>query len=259
MYDPAVSLETFSADRRRAPEQVEALHAALQQRSAELQALARELIQSEEHERQRVARLLHDDLQQLLVAAHHRLARLRHRLQDSQLDPMAEDLAHLLDDCIRATRSLSIELSPPELYQHGLVAALHWLARQMDVQHELTVVVESQLAAEPADQSIQILLYQTIRELLFNVVKHAQTDRAWIRLNGNDDALEIEVGDPGIGFDPATLEHDPNAAGLGLFSIQNRLARFGGRLDLCSAPGSGTRMTIRLKGLAAPYHDETPR
>ncbi len=259
MFDPAVSLEPFSADHRHAPEQVEALYAALQQRSAELQALSRELIQSEERERQRVARLLHDDLQQLLVAAHHKLARLRHRLQDSQLDRMAEDLAHLLADCIRATRSLSVELCPPDLYQHGLVAALHWLARQMNVQHELTVVVESQLAAEPADQSIQILLYQTIRELLFNVVKHAQTDRAWISLNGDGDTLEIEVGDPGIGFDPATLEHEPAASGLGLFSIQNRLARFGGRLDLCSAPGSGTRVTIRLQGFAAPYRNPAPR
>jgi CheY-like chemotaxis protein len=103
--------------------------------------------------------------------------------------------------------------------------------------------------ANPATSDVRILLFEGVRELLFNAVKHARVDRVDVNLAlGPGDTIHIQVSDDGAGFDPSATLYDRNQpqAGLGLFSIQERLALLGGHLGIVSAPGKGSRFTLTL-------------
>jgi signal transduction histidine kinase len=96
-----------------------------------------------------------------------------------------------------------------------------------------------------ADADLRVLLYQLLRELLFNVIKHAGTGRARLTAERDGEHVRVVVEDEGTGFDPAELE-EPQADGLGLPSVRERLELVGGQLDVASAPGQGTRVSITV-------------
>jgi CheY-like chemotaxis protein len=127
-----------------------------------------------------------------------------------------------------------------------LAAALEWLGRQTQQKHGLTVDVRVDRQAEPADEELRILLFQAVRELLFNVVKHGKTDRAQITMTPfEDDRVEIVVADSGVGFSPSQLgASQVSNGGFGLFNMRERLESIDGYLTLESAPGEGTQATI---------------
>ena len=225
---------------------------ALQERTSQLQTLASQLAHAEQRERRRLARLLHDDLQQLLVAARLKVSMIRRRATEETICGWLAQVDGLLDQAISGSRSLTFELSPPVLYEAGLELAVKWLAGQMEEKHGLVVEVEALAQIEPVPEDARILLFNAVRELLFNVVKHAAADRALVRISrAEGDVLEILVADQGAGFDPAILDRlvatNPAASvGFGLFSLRQRLELLGGRLDADSSFGTGTRMVIRV-------------
>jgi PAS domain S-box-containing protein len=216
-----------------------------------LRALATEVTLTEQRERRRIASELHDYLAQLLVLGRLKLTQGRKQANVAE-DQWMKELDQLLDQSLTYTRSLVAQLSPPVLHEFGLIKALHWLGETMR-QHGLRVEVQSNdpFLALPDDQAI--LLYQSIRELLLNVVKHAQSERATITLRVTpDDALHILVADQGRGFDPnAASSGDPKSSRYGLFSIRERMTVMGGALTVESALGQGTSVTI-----AIPYRRE---
>lgn len=218
-----------------------------EQRAAQLRMLAAELSQAEEQERRRLAKVLHDHLQQLLVAARMKVVLLRRRTDEERLTPTLEQIDEVLNQAIAESRSLTVELSPPVLYDAGLAAGLEWLARQMEEKHGLRVIVDADPEAEPTDEGTRVFLFQAVRELLLNVVKHAQTDVAHVELLSLDgDRLQLVVADPGVGFDFSGLENRGMSGGFGLFSIRERLELLGGRLAVETGPQQGTRMTIEV-------------
>jgi PAS domain S-box-containing protein len=243
-------------DRRLAEVALLESHAALQERTAELERrtaqlrkLASDLTLAEQHAREQLAKTLHDGLQQLLVSASMNLD--RHVTRDAPREPGADDLLQRargnLDEAINAARSLSFELFPPVLHGSGLPAALTWLADWMRHQHGLVVHVSADPLANSSRKDVRTLLFESVRELLFNTVKHAGVDRATLDLAlGVDNTLRITVEDRGIGFDPAKLvdEAKDGQVGWGLFSIRERLMLLGGQLDIESAPGRGTRFCL---------------
>jgi CheY-like chemotaxis protein/anti-sigma regulatory factor (Ser/Thr protein kinase) len=170
--------------------------------------------------------------------------------RDAQRGPGADELLlqakSNLDEAIAAARSLSFELFPPVLHGSGLPAALTWLADWMRHQHGLVVRVSADAVANSSRKDVRTLLFESVRELLFNTVKHARVDRATLDLSLVDNTLRITVEDRGIGFDPARLfdEVKERQVGWGLFSIRERLTLLGGRLDIESAPGQGTRFRL---------------
>src|SRR5262249_37677784 len=114
-------------------------------------------------------------------------------------------------------------------------------------QHGLVVHVSADPVANSGRKDVRTLLFESVRELLFNTVKHARVDRATLDLSlGADNTLRITVEDRGIGFDPSKLvdEAKDGQVGWGLFSIRERLTLLGGRLDVESAPGQGTRFRL---------------
>jgi len=217
----------------------------LTRRTAQLQGLAVELTRAEERERQRVAEVIHDHLQQLLSVARINLATAIEGVTAEPVQKSLTDLDALLVESLDVTRSLAAELSPAILRRSGLAAALRWLGRWYQGRYGLQVAVEIEAEAEP-DEETRAIVFNGVRELLFNVVKHARAAKASIRLNRTADGRAvIIVSDEGHGFDPETLRAEGgNAPGFGLFSLRERLEILGGQCEVSSAPGQGTSITL---------------
>jgi CheY-like chemotaxis protein/anti-sigma regulatory factor (Ser/Thr protein kinase) len=190
--------------------------------------------------------VLHDHLQQLLLAAKLKVAVIRND-GPGQLETALDELQELLDTSLDASRTLTAQLSPPILHERGLIAALSWLARWMRDKHNLTVELQLAADAEPADETTRILLFEIARELLLNVVKYAEVETARLTLTRlGRDRVEICVEDEGLGFDLIELDaNDRSSGGFGLASVRRRLEFIGGSLSVESVPGDGTCVRVR--------------
>ena len=224
----------------------------LMQSQDRLRGLATELNLTEQRERKRLAAELHDHLQQMLVLGRIKLGQGKHLVESI---PACAKLLHetdtLLSEALTYTRTLVAELSPPVLRDHGLPKGLKWLGEYMQ-KHDMavTVTMMEEPLKLPDDQAL--LLFQSVRELLMNAWKHAQTDTAEVTMDMQDGRLRIEVRDHGQGFNVATAETHPAtglAAKFGLFSIHERMKALGGSFTIESALGQGTtaRLTLPLR------------
>ncbi|MCE5325442.1 MAG: PAS domain S-box protein [Planctomycetaceae bacterium] len=218
---------------------------ALRDRTHQLRALASELTLTEQRERHRLAEVLHDGLQQLLVGAKFRLAMLD-RSSDPTVRTGVAGVDELISESIQTSRSLTAELSPPILYEGGLVAALEWLGRWMQEKHALTVDLDAPDMMPGISEETTVLLFQATRELLFNVVKHAGVKSAAVRVTWSQEGvITIAVVDQGQGFDAGAIgTRARDAGGFGLFSISERIELLGGRMEIDSAPQRGSRFTL---------------
>ena len=233
------------------------LNAGLEQRLAErtgevrkqtdqLRAMASELAQVEQRERGRLAAILHDNLQQLLVAA-----RIQISLVNQVLLPVKERNAlssanDIIGQALADSRTLTVDLSPPILHGAGLGAALEWLAGRMAELHCFTVNLSIDHRAEPQTEALRVLLFETVRELLFNSCKHSGGASVRVKITREqNDWVRVVVEDAGKGFDPQALSASmASGERVGLFRMQQRLAYAGARMALSSEPGVGTRVEI---------------
>jgi PAS domain S-box-containing protein len=212
-----------------------------------LRQLASELTIAEQRERRRIATDLHDYLAQLLVCARLKVAQSRGRLEDVEIEGWLGESDDILQQALTYTRSLVAQLTPMALHEFGLAAALKWLADQMRQQYRLSVEVHAQPGISvtlPEDQSV--LIFQSIRELLINVAKHARVDQAAVRMEQREGRLVIEVIDEGLGSDAAASPAPTLSSKFGLFSIGERMRALGGTFEFRSTQGKGTRATLSL-------------
>ena len=215
-----------------------------------LRTMATELNLAEQRERKRLAGELHDYLAQLLVVCRLNLGQVRRISLPEKAEDIVKETEDVLNKALNFSRTLMAELSPPVLQEHGLPAALQWLGEQMQ-NHGLKVVVD---VAEAGDfvlsDNTAVLLYQSVRELLGNVVKHANCGEAAVHLRQEQGKLRIDIDDKGCGFDLVVLPADyvitAMSSKFGLYSIRERMKALGGLFELTSAPGKGTRVTLAL-------------
>ncbi len=246
------------SDRKQAEQQLQQLAAESEERVIErtnelrcsherLRALASELTLAEQRERRKLATDLHDYLAQLVVASRISLSQTISRSRDQAISTALAKIDQMLDQALTYTRSLVAELSPHVLYQFGLSKSLVWLGDHMK-QHSLEVAVHAEARSFTLSDDQSVLLFQSVRELLFNIVKHAHTDRASITINMDADReLWISVEDSGIGFDVTSLSRSADShTKFGLLSIRERMELLGGECELSSAPGVGTLAILRL-------------
>lgn len=219
----------------------------LARRLEQVRRLAAELSSAEQRERKRIATALHDHLQQILAAARYEIDQLRQGTADGPLGAVVTRLEGLIQESIDASRSLAVELSPPVLYDRGLPAALEWLARHFRDKHGLEVAVDVDSETRLANVDVEAFLFQSVRELLFNIVKHAGTNQAWITMNRGGEQAQITVEDRGRGCDPERFAVPaPADAGFGLFNIQQRIDLLGGRFEAHTVPERGCRVTLAI-------------
>ena len=216
------------------------------ERAQKLRLLSAELSRAEDRERRRIAQVLHDDLQQMLMGARLSLGALARTNIAAERGRIAQQMEEMLERSFNLTRSLSAELCPPVLYEHGLAAAIKWLAARTRKHHNVQVTVKADSSINPKAVDVRVFLFQAVRELLLNAVKHAAGSPVRIAItNSKSNKVQIIVADRGPGFDPATLDRPrTGSGGLGLFSIRERVASFEGELRIESAPGRGTRITL---------------
>lgn len=217
----------------------------LQERTTQLRRLTVQLTKTEQSERRRIATEIHDYLAQLLVVGRLKLRQASRMRPTDDIATLLQDLDGLFDQSLSYTRTLVAELSPQVLYHAGLPAALKWLGEHM-AQHGLTVTVQLERDTVPVPEDHGTLLYQAVRELLFNVIKHAGVDRATLTVSGTDETLEVSVRDQGKGFEPGHALRPPESMHYGLFSIRERVMALQGSFQIESASGQGTKATIVL-------------
>lgn len=226
----------------------------LEENRARLRSLVVELNKTEQMERQRIAADLHDNPAQLLTAARLSLEPAIKAAGNTDLSNSLKNVEEIIVEATRATRRLMTDLSGPRVLEHDdLVVTIQWVAEKL---HEdgLTVHLSHDPDRIPMHRDLLTLLFQTVRELLLNVLKHAGTSEAFVNIVQRENRVTIEVVDHGQGFEPAGKTDAPGPeGGFGLLNVQERLRWLGGQLTIDSAPGKGTRATISL-----PLEPETP-
>jgi signal transduction histidine kinase len=223
--------------------------AELEVRASQLVKLTAELTRAEQAERRRLAGVLHDHLQQLLAAAMINVEMIGQEGKSASGAAALSRASGLLTEALEASRSLMVELSPPIL-KESLCAALEWLCFVwMKEKHGLEVALTTDPQADSPNEDICTAVFLAVRELLFNIVKHANVGQASVSLTiDDDDFLHATVEDSGDGFDTdavrGTAAGVRSGTGLGLFGLSERLSMIGGRLEIGSRMGDGTRITV---------------
>ena len=208
-----------------------------------LRGLAQDLTLTEQRERQRIAGELHDYLAQMLVVTRLKMNHASQLIAPHPACAVLQEADQLIDQSLTYTRTVVAELMPPTLRQFGLAAGLRWLGERME-QQGLMVHVDVPAAAPPLSEDHTTMLFQCVRELLFNVLKHAGTDRASVTMTDDGQGkLEIVVHDDGVGCDPVAIR-ESRADKFGIFSIRERMEAIDGWMELESRLGAGTTVTL---------------
>jgi signal transduction histidine kinase len=208
-----------------------------------LKTYARQLVTAEEKARRATAVDLHDGIGQTLAGMAMTLDVAR---QQSPPDValLIEEVRARLRDVQEVTRQMITDLSPPGLYDLGLVPALQWLAVYMRGQDHLSVELDASVREEFIKLDMRVLVFKLVRELLRNVVKHSGVDRAVLRVVGDGQRLHVIVSDNGRGFDTQLDMFGARSGGFGLWSIADRVQEAGGHFSVDALPGRGSRFEL---------------
>jgi signal transduction histidine kinase len=213
-----------------------------------LRSMASRLSQTEERERHRLATALHDQVGQSLVFSKLKLDQLRHSIPSGELTDALAEVSKQLEQVIDDTRTVTFDLSSPLLYELGLERAIaEWLSDEIRDKHGIKTEFEDDGQPKSLDDDICATVFRCVRELLTNIVKHAEAHKVKVSVHKVDGSIKVCVEDDGIGFDPEEARYRAARTGnFGLFSIREQLEYLGNSIDIESEPGSGTRITITV-------------
>lgn len=234
------------ADMARTLEQGVALRQEVARYQEQLRAMATEMTFAEQRERKRLATELRDDLGERLLLTRLKLGQIQQRaMLDASTEELLQEADKVLTRALAYTHTVVADLSPLVLQDLGLPSAVKWLAERMQ-QHGLAVTVQTALPDDLTVPEAQaVFLFQSVRELLMNVLKHAACRGASVHMTMAAGQLQIDVRDEGIGFagEPADSPRPPH---VGLFSIRERITALGGTFHIDSRPQVGTTVTLKL-------------
>jgi len=195
---------------------------------SQLRSLASQLSETEEKERKQIAAALHDSLGQSLAVANIKRGDLLVHNVNSECAALITEIRTIIEDAIKSVRTLTFELCPPILYELPFDAALEWLVEQAEKQSNIHYTIESDNEPKPLNDSIKLLLFNAVRELLLNITKHAKAKNAKVSVKREDDKIKIVIEDDGVGFNVTQTTRRFDKKSFGLFNIEERLATIGG-------------------------------
>jgi len=219
----------------------------VRERTGQLTSLTAELSLAEERERRRIASELHDQVGQTLVLSKLKLNSLTHRLPSAEFETLLGEIKGHIGRSIEDIRSLTFQLSPPLLYEVGFEAAVEWLAEELGERHGFRVDFRDDGKRKPLNEETRVTLYQMVRELLINVVKHADAKRVEVSIERFSEKIRVIVADNGSGIDSGTIQRQlAFSRSFGLFNVRHRTEYLGGKFSIESEIGCGTRISITL-------------
>jgi signal transduction histidine kinase/heme-degrading monooxygenase HmoA len=212
----------------------------------QLRAMLVKLALVEQRERQKLANDLHDYLAQMLIACRLKLVQIDQETITPAHSRVIQEVDGIIDQSLTFTRTLISDLHPAILHHEGLLAALQYLLEDMQ-RFGLTVSRPEVILSVKVAENISVVVYKTVRELLFNVIKHAGVANASIYWEcPSEQELLIRVTDAGIGFNPEAKQSEQEPGHLGLFFYRERIKAVNGHLDIISSPQKGTTITITI-------------
>ena len=223
--------------------QLQKANTSLESEKERLRQLASEITLVEERQRRQIATSIHDDLGQMLAIVKLHLSGIKSTASAETASQLPKVFEYL-DQAIQYTRSLTFQLSPPVLYKFGLEAALEWLCDNMKEQHKIETSFKDDGAEKPMPEDTQVVLFQAVRELLFNIVKHAKASKAGVSVSRQDGCIVVKVEDNGVGMKEQAPDSMPK--GFGLFNILERVEYIGGKFEITSASPHGCVITITV-------------
>ncbi len=242
--DPADPAEFEAPSNRETTAEVERLAASFQAMlrriDEERKRSGRLVVRAQEEERRRLARDLHDEVNQSLTGILLRLEALSQSAPPALTEEIA-DVKKLVNQAMGELVTLARQLRPSALDDHGLVSAIVSHTRRFETQTGIPADVHVEGKPGPLESDQEIAVYRFVQEALSNVAQHASATRLEVELSANGHGLEVTIRDDGRGFD---TRHDPH--GFGLSGMAERARLVGAKLDVHSEPGSGTALTLQM-------------
>ena len=208
-----------------------------------LRDLGGRLITSQEDERRRIARELHDDFNQRLSLLSIELEQASQQPPESpaRMRELMQDLSNRTKELSTDVHRLSHRLHPAKLEHLGLVAAVKSFCKEVSEQEGIRIEFTHREVPTSIPEDVALCIYRIVQEALRNVVRHSGAGDARVELTGGRDAIRLQVSDPGVGFEPDSVKSN---GGLGLVSMRERLRLVGGEFSIQSQPSRGTRIDI---------------
>lgn len=215
-----------------------------------LEVLSRQLIAAQESERRRLARELHDEIGQVLTAIKMSLRRTQQNVPTTAQQLLDENVK-IVEGAIAQIRNLSLSLRPAQLDELGLVAALHWLVKHQGHYGNVETQLNVEIGETPIPSELETVCFRIAQEALTNAVRHGRPNLISVKLSTSPGQIHLTIHDDGIGFDvSASRNRARDGASIGLISMQERASLVGGRADIESSPGCGTRIFVQLPSVS---------
>jgi signal transduction histidine kinase len=214
-------------------------------------ALAGRIIVSQEEERQRIARELHDDLSQKIALLNLEVHQIAGEVPENGARTRLEKVSSQVSEIATDLSDLSHKLHPSRLQTLGLIESVRLLCTEISQQRQVNVMFSAAELDQTVDPGVSLCLYRIAQEALHNVAKHSQARDASVHLTREGNDVHLQISDSGVGFDPVAADH----AGLGLVSMKERVGVLKGHLVIHAAPGRGTRIGVRVP-LTPPGRDQ---
>jgi two-component system sensor histidine kinase DegS len=223
------------------------------QQQENVRAYIQQITRAQEEERKRIARDLHDDVSPDIIILMQKLDNLT-STQRLKLSTVRENIEEVRGQAVKALESLRATaqgLRPRIIDDVGLVAALEWIAEELERDQKIQTRVETRNMERELSPETQILLFRIAQEALNNIRKHARASMVTIRVEGGENNITMTVTDDGQGFEaPGKIEGMVSAGRLGLMGMHERARLLNGTLQIKSAPGKGTEVTVKIPWLS---------
>jgi signal transduction histidine kinase len=247
----AVFALLFECRRRTATER--SLVKSMQQERKESEFVAHEvsrrLITAQENERKRIARDLHDDLNQRLAMLSVELELLRQKVHAQDAHVHVDEIEHRIKEMASDVHKLSFELHPAKLEQLGLMTAARTFCRDLSRQSGVQIHFASNDIPRDLDATLALCFYRVLQESLRNTVRHSGATVAQVELTARERELRLVISDSGQGFNPL---HATRGGGLGFIGMRERMRQVNGTFAVNTSPGQGTRIEVCAPLVLAP-------